>query len=153
MRFRLYGRSPLSRRGLLSVAFAMLSGTCASSLFGQQFGPQFGQRFGEQFRQRLGSQFGQQPSEQFGPQFGQQRQFQDGVQVDFKQQLEKGLYARRPEEFAFIDRVVQMVELNQLSRELVTSTFLWARKKQPYPYVYFERGLKVRAARLGVTVQ
>ena len=47
---------------------------------------------------------------------------------------------------------VVMVEQNQLSRKLVDSTFQWARKKRPYPYVYFERGLKVRAARLGIHV-
>lgn len=86
-------------------------------------------------------------------QFGQPRRYRDGIQVNFKQQLEQGLYARRPEEFEFIARVVRMVDENQLPRQLVESTFQWARKKRPYPYVYFERGLKVRAARLRITVR
>ena len=85
-------------------------------------------------------------------QFFDRRKFTDGAQVDLKQQLEKGLFARRPEEFAFISRVIVMVNNNQISRELVESTFLWARKKRPYPFVYFQRGLKVRAARVGVRV-
>ncbi len=91
--------------------------------------------------------------QQFGEKFGEHRNYSDGVQVDLKQQLEKGLRARRPEEFAFIDRVVIMVYQGQLSRSLVNSTFDWARRKRPYPFVYFQRGLIVRAARMGVTVQ
>jgi hypothetical protein len=125
MRFRFFGSRQFSRRRLLAFLMALFSSISASKLFGQQSGQQF----------------------------GQQRRFRDGAQVNFKQQLEQGLYARRPEEFAFIARVVRMVELNQLSRLLVDSTFQWARKKRPYPYVYFERGLKVRAARLGINVQ
>lgn len=71
----------------------------------------------------------------------------------FQEQLEKGLRARRPEEFAFIARVVAMVQRRQLPLDLVRSTFDWARDKRPYPYPYFERGLKQRAARLGITVR
>lgn len=121
---RLVGRR-FARRRLLRLPLVLLSAAFGTKLFGQQIGPQF----------------------------GRPRRVRDGIQVDFKQQLETGLYARRDEEFAFIARVVQMVNQGQLSRELVTSTFIWARKKRPYPYVYFERGLKVRAARIGITVQ
>jgi hypothetical protein len=73
--------------------------------------------------------------------------------IDLRETLEAGLRARRPEEFAFIGRVVAMVERGDLPLSLVQSTFQWARKKRPYPYVFFERGLKRRAAALGIPVK
>jgi hypothetical protein len=73
--------------------------------------------------------------------------------ADLQEMLESGLKARRPEEFAFIKRVVLLVEIRSLPEDLVRSTFQWARKKRPFPFPYFERGLKERAARLGINVQ
>ena len=73
--------------------------------------------------------------------------------ADLKDQLEKGLKARRPEEFAFIADVVSRVENDTLPRSLVDSTFLWARKKATgriRPYQYFESGLRLRAKRIGI---
>ncbi len=70
-------------------------------------------------------------------------------------QLEKGLRARLPKEFAFVKTVVTMVDNKQLSTELVLSTFHWARKKakyKKYPFPYFEQALRVRAAKLGVPI-
>jgi hypothetical protein len=75
-----------------------------------------------------------------------------GEQVSFKDELEKGLRARLPREFEFIARVVDMVDKKQLPRELVESTFQWARRKPRYPFPYFERGLRDRAAKLGITI-
>ena len=71
---------------------------------------------------------------------------------DLKATLEKGLKARRPQEFSFIQLVVNRVDDGSLPQPLVESTFLWARKQRPYPYVYFERGLKVRAKQLGISL-
>ena len=76
-----------------------------------------------------------------------------GAQVaDLKKQLEAGLKARRPQEFAFIARVMALVDAKELPRELVQSTFDWARKKQPHPFQYFERALRIRAAKIGVDI-
>jgi hypothetical protein len=72
-----------------------------------------------------------------------------GRSASLKDQLEKGLKARRPQEFAFIARVVTLVEQGILPRTLVDSTFLWARSAR-HPFQYFERGLRVRARRLGI---
>ena len=85
---------------------------------------------------------------------GQQRLRSDvAVQVaDLKEQLEDELKARRPEEFQFIAHVVEMVKKNQLPLKLVKETFHWARKKRPYPFVYFQRALRIRAAKLGIKV-
>jgi hypothetical protein len=69
-----------------------------------------------------------------------------------QERLEKGLKARRPSEFAFLADVARRVEEGTLPRNLVDSTFFWARNKRPYPYTYFERGLKERAKKLGLTI-
>ncbi len=69
-----------------------------------------------------------------------------------KETLEKGLKARRPEEFAFIATVVRKVERGVLPRSLVESTFLWARGKDTHPFQYFQQGLRVRAEKMGVVL-
>jgi hypothetical protein len=69
---------------------------------------------------------------------------------DLKTSLEKGLRARRPVEFAFIASVVQMVDNGTLPQSLVETSFLWARKKQPYPFPYFQQSLKVQAQKMGI---
>ena len=73
---------------------------------------------------------------------------------DFENQLNVVLKSRRPVEFEFVATVVKMVEEDQLPLELVQSTFNWVRKKKDcrYPFVYFEKALRVRAAKLGIVV-
>ena len=74
----------------------------------------------------------------------------DGV-ADLKETLVAGLRATRPEEIAWIDQVVEKVGQGRLPLPLVLSTFKWARNRHPsYPFPYFKRGLRVRAARLGI---
>lgn len=72
--------------------------------------------------------------------------------AELKDQLRFDLQARLPEEFAFLDRVVLMVNQGQLSQTLVQSTFQWARKKRPYPFQFFKRGLILRAAQQGLVI-
>ena len=75
--------------------------------------------------------------------------------ADLQQQLESGLKARLPEEFAFIKKVVAMVGNDQLPLKLVKSTFQWTRKNplaKDHPFVYFQRALRVRAKKIGITV-
>jgi hypothetical protein len=67
-----------------------------------------------------------------------------------KDTLEKGLRARRPEEFAFIALVVEKVNDGSLPLALVDSTFLWARKRDTYPFQYFQEAIRVRAKKIGV---
>ena len=71
--------------------------------------------------------------------------------LDLKQQLEKGLKARRPVEFQYVANVVTMVENGTLPRALVDSTFGYARK-QPRPLQYFEFALQFRAKKAGIDV-
>lgn len=75
-----------------------------------------------------------------------------GVQVDLKVRLEKGLRARLPSEFAFIAKVVSLVNEGELPLKLVDRTFLWARKKPKNRVQYFKRALRILAARIGVDV-
>lgn len=72
------------------------------------------------------------------------------IGLDLKTQLEKGLYARRPVEFEYIDQIIQLVEEGDLPRELVTSTFVWARKKPNRRLQYFQFALQSRARGLDV---
>lgn len=72
------------------------------------------------------------------------------VTIELRTMLEKGLRARRPEEFEYLAQISQMVTDGELSEKLVRSTFAWARKKRPYPFQYFQRALEVRAKRLGI---
>ena len=71
-----------------------------------------------------------------------------GVRVaDLQDQLEGGLKARLPNEFAFIDRVVQAVKDRELSIAEVKSVFQWARRKnKKVPFPYFERAMRIIAA-------
>ncbi len=72
---------------------------------------------------------------------------------NLKDQLEVGLKARRPSEFAFIATVVNMVEMDELPVSIVNGAFNWAREnKQPYPFPYFERSLRTLAARRGIQI-
>ena len=73
-----------------------------------------------------------------------------GVTIDLKTQLEKGLKARRPVEFAYIDQIISLVESGKLPRSLVTSTFVWARQRPTRQLQYFQFALAARAKGLAV---
>ena len=61
--------------------------------------------------------------------------------LDLKTQLEKGLYARRPVEFEYIDEIINLVEEGKLPRAIVTTTFVWARRtRRRLQYFQFAAG-------------
>jgi hypothetical protein len=70
--------------------------------------------------------------------------------LDLQSQLEKGLRARRPVEFAYIAEIVDLVDSGELPRDLVTSTFGWARRKSNRQLQYFQFALQARAKGLKV---
>lgn len=77
-----------------------------------------------------------------------------GQVASLKDQLEKGLRARRPIEFQFVGQIVQLVNSGVLSREMVLGSFSWTLKKysrRKYLVPYFEQHLRQRAARAGIT--
>ena len=62
--------------------------------------------------------------------------------------LEKGLLCRLPSEFAFVRRVVALVDDKTLSRKTVLQTFIWARRQSDeMPFPYFQFALKKQAKR------
>lgn len=83
-----------------------------------------------------------------------------GRQISLRDQLRVGLKAVTDADFAFIDLVVTRVNQNVLPKELVNSTFLYARKRVETrdgrylkrPMVYFQPALVLRARALGVAL-
>lgn len=72
---------------------------------------------------------------------------------NLKETLERGLYARLPEQYAFIARVVALVQQDVISLKLVYSTFQWSREyDKGRRYYYFEAAMRKRASDLGVTI-
>lgn len=79
-----------------------------------------------------------------------------GAQVaSLKDQLEKGLRARRSVEFQFVNRVAQLVDQGRLSKEFVQGCFSWTlrkyRDRKASLVPYFEQVLRQRAAKDGNT--
>ena len=72
--------------------------------------------------------------------------------ADLRDQLESGLRVSQQPQRNFIARVVRMVETRRLPLNLVMSTFKWARPKMPHAFPFFERGLRHRAAKLGIAI-
>jgi hypothetical protein len=69
-----------------------------------------------------------------------------------QQTLEAKLKARRPVEFQFIAKVVDKVERGELPLAMVISTMVWSRRQHSRPFPYFERGIRERASRIGVSI-
>lgn len=73
--------------------------------------------------------------------------------LTYKQELEKGLKARRPTDFTFISTVVTKVENGQLPQQVVNETFDYARRQSnQYPFIYFQFAIRKRAQKLGVAL-
>lgn len=72
------------------------------------------------------------------------------IKVDLKTTLEKGLRCRRPQEFAYVAAVIEMVDSGELPETLVRNIFGWARRRQGYPLQAFQFALQRQAARLGI---
>ena len=73
--------------------------------------------------------------------------------LEFEQQLNAMLKTRRDEEQEFIGLVVNQIRLGRIPSRLVSTSFEWVRNKRPttkYPFVYFERVLRLQAERLGL---
>lgn len=76
--------------------------------------------------------------------------------IEFERQLNAMLKTRRDEEREFVGLVVNQIRVGELPSKLVTTSFEWVRNKRPstkYPFVYFERVLRLQAERLGLESQ
>jgi len=73
--------------------------------------------------------------------------------LTYKQELEKGLKARRPTDFKFISSVVTKIENGQIPQTVVNETFDYARRQSnQYPFIYFQFAIRKRAQKLGVAL-
>ena len=84
-------------------------------------------------------------------------------QATLNETLRSVLKCRRPQEFAYVDLVTQKVDQGILPRALVLSMMTWARdrsrkevlagrRKNDIPFPYFQEGLRLRAAEIGVSL-
>ncbi len=74
---------------------------------------------------------------------------------EYDLQLQAVLKTRFPEEKAFVDAVVLEIYQGKLPKNVVDSAWLWVRQKRPgtpYPFVYFERVLRLEAERLNLKI-
>ncbi len=87
----------------------------------------------------------------------------DEQQANLNELLRSVLKCRRPEEFAYVNLVTAKVNSGELPVALVLSMMQWARKrsrqevenhrrKTDIPFPYFQEGLRLRAAEIGVSL-
>lgn len=71
---------------------------------------------------------------------------------DYEKKLNAILKTRRDEEKAFVKAVVEKVKTGKLPSKLIQTSFQWVRNKRPntkYPFIYFERVLRIQATKVG----
>lgn len=87
----------------------------------------------------------------------------DEQQATLNELLRSILKCRRPEEFAYVNLVTAKVDSGQLPVALVLSMMQWARKRSrqevenhrrntDIPFPYFQQGMHLRAAEIGVNL-
>ncbi len=72
-------------------------------------------------------------------------------ETDLETVLKQQLRVILPQEEAYIEKVVELTEADQLPEDMVITSLLWARRKPRMRVRYFERALILRASRLGLT--
>ena len=84
-----------------------------------------------------------------------------GRQVSLHDMLRVGLKAKSEADFAYIAEVVKLVDEGKLPRDMVDSSFLYARYRyrthpgsfKLRPMVYFQPSLTARAKKIGVIIE
>lgn len=80
-------------------------------------------------------------------------QFSPARLQEYERQLNAVLKTRRDGEKQFLSDLVQQVGAGTVPTELVQTSFKWVRKKRPdtpFPFLYFERVLRILATQQGV---
>ena len=81
--------------------------------------------------------------------------FDDLSLVQYDKQLNAILLTTLEEEKKFIADVVKLVGEEKLPKKLVDTSFQWVRNRRPntkYPFIYFERVLRLQANKLKLPV-
>jgi len=77
--------------------------------------------------------------------------FTEAQFVEYERQLNAILKTRRAEEQEFVSKVVVLVRLGKIPSRLVSTSYQWSMKNRPdtnYPFIYFEKVLRVQAKAL-----
>jgi len=80
-------------------------------------------------------------------------QFSAARLQEYERQLNAVLKTRRDEERQFVKALVAQIAVGGVSTELVQTSFKWVRNKRPetpFPFLYFERVLRIIAQQNGV---
>jgi hypothetical protein len=76
-----------------------------------------------------------------------------GSIADLADRLATGLRVKAPADVAFCEEVADLVRKGQLPTELVDSTYTWAiGRGKKYPFPAFEHVIRLKAAKLGVSL-
>lgn len=70
---------------------------------------------------------------------------------DYEERLNAILKSRRDEERDFVKKVVDKIKAGAIPERLVETSYKWVLNERPdtkYPFVYFERVLRIQAKRL-----
>lgn len=76
--------------------------------------------------------------------------------AEYERQLNAILKTRRDEERVFVGQVVAQVRAGNIPSKLVSTSFDWVLKKRPgtkYPFIYFEKILRLQAEQLSIANQ
>jgi hypothetical protein len=74
---------------------------------------------------------------------------------DYEAKLNAILKTRRDEEKQFVSEVVDGIEQGTIPEKLVETSFKWVGNKRPdtnYPFIYFERVLRLQAKKINVQI-
>jgi len=73
--------------------------------------------------------------------------------ADLAERLKAGLRVERPADVAFCDAVARHVAEGRLPRQVVDGTYAWSLARgRKYPFPAFAHALRIKAARLGVSL-
>jgi hypothetical protein len=73
--------------------------------------------------------------------------------ADLAERLATGLRVKAPADVAFCDQVADLVREGKLPAEVVDATYTWALGRgKKYPFPAFQHVIRLKAAKLGVTL-
>lgn len=79
--------------------------------------------------------------------------FTDQRFLQYEQKLNAILKTRRDEERKFVKDIVLNVRAGKMPSKLIQTSFKWVQNKRPktnFPFIYFERVLRLQASRAGI---
>ena len=88
--------------------------------------------------------------------FAQASTTDEGVELrfaEYEEKIQAILKTRLPEEKEFVSKVLKLVREGKLPERVMETSYKWALNKHPdsnYPFVYFERVLRIQANKLRI---